>query len=62
MAKWRINNPQDGRPETKYKVLLGFKAEIDAVDFKRETPLSKAARSGMVEVVEVSHTTYAYRM
>lgn len=35
------------------QVLLDFKVEINAVDVKRDTPLSKAARSGKVDVVEV---------
>lgn len=31
--------------------MLSFKADINAVDVKRETPLSKAARAGMVDAV-----------
>ena len=40
--------------DSTHKVLLDFKADINAEDCKGETPLSKAARSGMVEVVKVS--------
>lgn len=34
------------------QVLLDFKADMNAVDLKHETPLCKAARSGMVAVFE----------
>ncbi|CBJ29391.1 Chain A, 4ank: A Designed Ankyrin Repeat Protein With Four Identical Consensus Repeats [Ectocarpus siliculosus] len=34
------------------QVLLGFKANINAVDFNGDTPLSKAARAGMVDVID----------
>lgn len=34
------------------QVLLDFKANINAVDFNGDTSLSKAARAGMVDVVE----------
>lgn len=33
-------------------MLLDFKADLNAVDIKRETPLSKAARTGMVDTVK----------
>lgn len=41
-----------GGPKRHTQVLLDFKAEINAVDSKRETPLSKASRTGMVDVVK----------
>lgn len=34
------------------QVLLDFKANVNAVDFNGDTPLSKAARAGMVDVFE----------
>lgn len=39
--------------------LLSFKADLNAVDVKLETPLSKAARAGMVDAVDTLLTAGA---
>lgn len=39
-------------PKRYTQVLVEFKADLNAVDLQRETALSKAARAGMIDVVE----------